>query len=451
MRWRGLEPPRPQWPLGPQPSASTNSATSAWSGHCSRGRLHLMAEDWRVTIDARRETRKGAPGAARARVAATRALSRVAVVERRPECLPLRRHARGGRSEQERRSRQVLADEGDSRARRGSSGGTTRRSAGRIPTSRSRRPRSTSASKRRRPRSRSTSDVAEWEVRVELRSHHDAEAFAAKLEGEGDTVDAPLEVPARRARTTRTTPTRSPSRSRRRRRRARRCTSSRAPALAWEFMPTNRFADLRRPRRLASSIGVELALERRRARARATAAATGPGRASRAARRRGSPGRRSRSRPGSRRASGSRSSGSTCGPARGVGRRPSSTQPLEPRRLLRLVGDAPGDVVRRARRRSAPAPRPARANESGASVREEPGVEIGVADHDDVAQRRRARRERAAAAARPDPRPRARSRDRRRLTSPIDSSVPRPSRPRSARGHSKNVISVPGAPISSPK
>ena len=29
MRWRGLEPPRPQWPLGPQPSASTNSATSA--------------------------------------------------------------------------------------------------------------------------------------------------------------------------------------------------------------------------------------------------------------------------------------------------------------------------------------------------------------------------------------------------------------------------------------
>src|SRR5262245_10317754 len=29
MRWRGLEPPRPKWPLGPQPSASTNSATSA--------------------------------------------------------------------------------------------------------------------------------------------------------------------------------------------------------------------------------------------------------------------------------------------------------------------------------------------------------------------------------------------------------------------------------------
>src|SRR5579884_35314 len=29
MRWRGLEPPRPKRPLGPQPSASTNSATSA--------------------------------------------------------------------------------------------------------------------------------------------------------------------------------------------------------------------------------------------------------------------------------------------------------------------------------------------------------------------------------------------------------------------------------------
>src|SRR5947199_10673174 len=29
MRWRGLEPPRPQWPPGPQPGASTNSATSA--------------------------------------------------------------------------------------------------------------------------------------------------------------------------------------------------------------------------------------------------------------------------------------------------------------------------------------------------------------------------------------------------------------------------------------
>jgi hypothetical protein len=31
-------------------------------------------------------------------------------------------------------------------------------------------------------------DVAEWEVRVELRSHHDAETFAEKLEGEGRSV-----------------------------------------------------------------------------------------------------------------------------------------------------------------------------------------------------------------------------------------------------------------------
>jgi hypothetical protein len=58
MRWRGLEPPRPQWPLGPQPSASTNSATSAWIGIVARvlrpgprsGRLSRMADDWRVTI-----------------------------------------------------------------------------------------------------------------------------------------------------------------------------------------------------------------------------------------------------------------------------------------------------------------------------------------------------------------------------------------------------------------
>ena len=55
MRWRGLEPPRPQWPLGPQPSASTNSATSAWTAHCSRGPRRScvqnggVAEDWRVT------------------------------------------------------------------------------------------------------------------------------------------------------------------------------------------------------------------------------------------------------------------------------------------------------------------------------------------------------------------------------------------------------------------
>src|SRR5205823_1471088 len=32
MRWRGLEPPRPIGPQGPQPCASTNSATSARAG-----------------------------------------------------------------------------------------------------------------------------------------------------------------------------------------------------------------------------------------------------------------------------------------------------------------------------------------------------------------------------------------------------------------------------------
>src|SRR5581483_9154700 len=57
MRWRGLEPPRPQWPLGPQPSASTNSATSAWTARivaavearrCRRNAV--VADDWRVSV-----------------------------------------------------------------------------------------------------------------------------------------------------------------------------------------------------------------------------------------------------------------------------------------------------------------------------------------------------------------------------------------------------------------
>jgi hypothetical protein len=57
MRWRGLEPPRPQWPLGPQPSASTNSATSAWDARIvatvtERGcrQNDAVADDWRLTI-----------------------------------------------------------------------------------------------------------------------------------------------------------------------------------------------------------------------------------------------------------------------------------------------------------------------------------------------------------------------------------------------------------------
>jgi hypothetical protein len=55
MRWRGLEPPRPQWPLGPQPSASTNSATSAWRRIVAAFLAAALrqncgvAEDWRVT------------------------------------------------------------------------------------------------------------------------------------------------------------------------------------------------------------------------------------------------------------------------------------------------------------------------------------------------------------------------------------------------------------------
>src|SRR4029079_2824459 len=43
MRWRGLEPPRPQWPPGPQPGASTNSATSAWGGDDSGRSVSAVA------------------------------------------------------------------------------------------------------------------------------------------------------------------------------------------------------------------------------------------------------------------------------------------------------------------------------------------------------------------------------------------------------------------------
>src|SRR5262245_52560737 len=50
MRWRGLEPPRPKWPLGPQPSASTNSATSARFGS-----LEKVEQDDRVDAEDRRD------------------------------------------------------------------------------------------------------------------------------------------------------------------------------------------------------------------------------------------------------------------------------------------------------------------------------------------------------------------------------------------------------------
>jgi hypothetical protein len=66
MRWRGLEPPRPQWPLGPQPSASTNSATSAGSDDSSQ-----RPRAWRSgPSSARREGR--CPCARRARARAGR-------------------------------------------------------------------------------------------------------------------------------------------------------------------------------------------------------------------------------------------------------------------------------------------------------------------------------------------------------------------------------------------
>src|SRR5215218_5866958 len=45
MRWRGLEPPRPIRPQGPQPCASTNSATSAGNAHCSPGRVPAGMRD----------------------------------------------------------------------------------------------------------------------------------------------------------------------------------------------------------------------------------------------------------------------------------------------------------------------------------------------------------------------------------------------------------------------
>src|SRR5258707_13827376 len=59
MRWRGLEPPRPRWPLGPQPSASTNSATSAREraqcSHRSIDRRELALERFALRFEPRRE------------------------------------------------------------------------------------------------------------------------------------------------------------------------------------------------------------------------------------------------------------------------------------------------------------------------------------------------------------------------------------------------------------
>src|SRR5260221_9606859 len=59
MRWRGLEPPRPRWPLGPQPSASTNSATTAREREqCSRAlidRRELALERFPFRLEPRRQ------------------------------------------------------------------------------------------------------------------------------------------------------------------------------------------------------------------------------------------------------------------------------------------------------------------------------------------------------------------------------------------------------------
>ena len=80
---------------------------------------------------------------------------------------------------------------------------------------------------------------------------------------------------------------------------------------------------------------------------------------------------------------------------------------------------------------------------------EEAGVEIGVADHGDVAQPRRL------AGIEPQPQPvgildLALLLDERRLEPDrLERAAAEPAG--SARGHSKNVISVPGLPTSSPK
>src|SRR5437899_11156542 len=49
MRWRGLEPPRPIGPQGPQPCASTNSATSARAARIVA--TNLEAVDPGVDVD----------------------------------------------------------------------------------------------------------------------------------------------------------------------------------------------------------------------------------------------------------------------------------------------------------------------------------------------------------------------------------------------------------------
>ena len=182
---------------------------------------------------------------------------------------------------------------------------------------------------------------------------------------------------------------------------------------------------------------VALGLQPRRQRQRA-------GRSTRAARRPGSPGRRSRSRPGCRRACGSRPTGSTCGPgsASAAGRASSSRSSQRLRSSRRR---------RRARRcgASSPAPISAASSTGSANAAARRRRTAPRRDRGCRSRRRRAaaapRRGRGEAAARRDPRARVSS-STTGVSSPIDSSVPRPSRPRSARGHSKNVINDPGAP-----
>ena len=124
-------------------------------------------------------------------------------------------------------------------------------------------------------------------------------------------------------------------------------------------------------------------------------------------------------------------------------------QSLEPQAELGVVGGAPGDVMRRAGADQRRFLERWRERERGIRV-EEPCVQVGVSDHGRLAEARHGPRKE------PEPQtvgigPLLLGVDGRRLEARPTRACLGRAGPRSARGHSKNVISEPGVPGSSPK
>jgi hypothetical protein len=197
-----------------------------------------MAEDWRVTITLDGDSR-GVLQALHERESSDSALSRVAVSSDGPTVF-LYADTRGAAEASKTALADVLADQGLS--------GEPRLERWHHEEERWEDPdlTLTPTEEHERLEAEETDEsidehLAEWEVRIELRSHHDAEAFAAKLEAEGrsvtrrwkyllvgandhDDADAfakQIEAEAPEGTTVHVEP---------------------GSGLAWEFMPSNRFA-----------------------------------------------------------------------------------------------------------------------------------------------------------------------------------------------------------------